>query len=73
MAERITLTAKDGYIYTDGKKTHGYVIYPSDGVSADDFKQISQEEYDALYNASEDELATDEDYQAALRELGERV
>lgn len=72
MAERITLIADEGYVYTDGK-IYGSVIYLAEGVSADNFKQIPREEYEQMLNADESELATDEDYQNALRELGVKI
>jgi hypothetical protein len=72
MAERITLIADEGYVYTDGK-IYGSVIYLAEGVSADNFKQIPREEYDQMLNADESELATEEDYQNALRELGAQI
>lgn len=72
MAERITLMADEGYVYTDGK-IYGSVIYLAEGVSADNFKQIPREEYEQMLNADESELATEEDYQNALRELGVKI
>lgn len=69
MAERITLIADEGYVYTDGK-IYGSVIYLAEGVSADNFKQIPREEYEQMLNADESELATEEDYQNALKEMG---
>lgn len=72
MAERIILTADEGYVYTDGK-IYGTVIYLAEGVNADNFKQITLEEYNEIMNAPEEELATEEDYQNALRELGVKI
>ena len=72
MAERITLIADEGYVYTDGS-IYGSTIYLAEGVSADNFKQITLEEYNEIVNAPEEELATDEDYQNALRELGVKI
>lgn len=72
MVERITLTADDGYVYTDGN-IYGSTIYLAEGMSADDFKQITLEEYNEIMNAPEEELATIEDYQNALRELGVKI
>ena len=72
MAERIILTADEGYVYTDGK-IYGSVIYLAEGVSADNFTQITLEEYNDIMNAPEEELATIEDYQNALRELGVKI
>lgn len=69
MAERITLIADEGYVYTDGK-IYGSVIYLAEGVSADNFKQITLEEYNEIMNAPEEERATEEDYQNALKEMG---
>ena len=72
MAERIKLVADEGYVYTNGE-IYGSVIYLAVGLSDEGFYQITREEYDAIMNASEEELATDEDYQKALRELGVNV
>ena len=72
MAERITLIADEGYVYTDGK-IYGSVIYLAEGVSAENFKQITLEEYNEIMNAPEEEQATEEDYQNALRELGVKI
>ena len=72
MAERITLIADEGYVYTDGK-IYGTTIYLAKGVNADNFKQITREEYEQMLNADESELATEEDYQNALRELGVKI
>ena len=72
MVERITLTADDGYVYTDGN-IYGSTIYLAEGMSADDFKQITLEEYNEIMNAPEEELATIEDYQNALCELGVKI
>ena len=69
MVERITLTADDGYVYTDGN-IYGSTIYLAKGVNADNFKQITREEYEQMLNADESELATDEDYKNALKEMG---
>lgn len=69
MAERIILTADDGYIYTNGK-IYGSTIYLADGENADGFYQITREEYTAIIEAESDETATEEDYQNALKEMG---
>ena len=59
MTERITLTADDEHIYTDGK-IYGKIIYLADGMKADNFRQITIEEYNKILNEPE------EDYQNAL-------
>ena len=69
MAERIILTADDGYIYTNGK-IYGSTIYLADGENADGFYKITREEYTAIIEAESDENATEEDYQNALKEMG---
>ena len=69
MDNRIILTADEGYVYTDGK-IYGTVIYLAEGVSANNFRQITLEEYNEIMNAPEEEQATEEDYQNALKEMG---
>ena len=73
MAERIPLVAKKGEILTNGRGTYGFDIYVEVGKSEDEYYPIPIEEYEAMMNAPEEERATDEDYQNALRELGVNV
>ncbi len=65
-----TLIAKEGYIYTNGD-TFGYTIHLGVYDSADNWWEITEEEYQALI-ASEDvpRRATEEDFKNALNELG---
>jgi hypothetical protein len=44
MGERITLNANKGMIFTDGS-TYGKTIYLSKGVSAENYYEITEEEY----------------------------
>ena len=69
MDNRIILTADDGYVYTNGS-IYGTCIYLAEGVSADNFRQITLEEYNEIMNSPEEEQATEEDYQNALKEMG---
>ena len=66
--ERIKLTAKDGMIFTNGE-TYGRIVYLGTGDSPDNWYEITEAEYEAI----KVEEATDEDYQAALREMGVKV
>jgi hypothetical protein len=45
--ERIILTAKDGYIYTNGVD-FGKIIYLANGVNASDYHEITEEEYNKI-------------------------
>ena len=69
MNNRIILTADEGYVYTDGK-IYGTVIYLAEGVSADNVRQITLEEYNEIMNPDEDESATNELVEAAKIILG---
>ena len=45
--ERTILKAKDGYVYTNGTD-YGKIIYLANGVSADDYHEITEEEYNKI-------------------------
>ena len=59
MDERILLVADEGYVYTNGE-VYGSTIYLAEGESADNFRQISREEYEAEL-LMENESAENED------------
>lgn len=61
-----TIKATDGHILTDGN-IYGTIIFLAEGMDESSFYEITTEEY-AMITA--DEEATEEDYQAALEELG---
>lgn len=48
--ERITLTARDGYIYTNGE-SYGRIIYLAVGANPDDWHEITDAEYQAILDA----------------------
>lgn len=52
--ERTVLTASVGMILTDGE-TYGTKIFLADGRSADEFHEISLEEYEYLMEAEVDQ------------------
>ena len=60
--ERTILTANEGMVLTDGH-VYGKTIFLAEGASADDWHEITEEEYRAIEESGE---ATDADYQAAL-------
>lgn len=72
---RESIKAKEGYILTNGE-IYGTEIFLAEGMSADDFYEITREEYEARM-AEEDPLnpdnATEADYQTALRDMGVKV
>ena len=71
--DRVILTASSGMILTNGK-SYGTCIFLGIGDSATNWHEITQEEYEALMEVTNEETtATEEDYQAALREMGVKV
>ena len=71
--ETITLTkliASDGMMLTNGEVI-GKEVFLGTGDSADNWHEITEAEYEAIMEAANEEsTATEEDYQAALREMG---
>lgn len=49
MKERKVLYAEQGRVLTDGK-TYGKVIFLADGVEAESFHEITEEEYQEILN-----------------------
>lgn len=47
MKQRIVLYAESGKVLTNGE-TYGTIIHLADGVSADSFYEITQEEYERI-------------------------
>lgn len=70
MAERIPIRADAGYVYTDGKGSYSDISWVVAGEDADAWYQIPRAEYDKMINSSEEEQATEKDYENALRGLG---
>ena len=69
---RKVIKASEGHILTNGE-VYGTKIYLTEGVNADDYHEITLEEYNNLMEAEseiESEEATEEDYQNALKRLG---
>lgn len=66
--DRITLIADKGMYYTNGI-VYGKQIHLEEGMTADGWYQITDEEYNALPK-EDDELATEEDYINAFERLG---
>ena len=66
---REIIEAREGYILTDGK-TYGTTIYLAEGVDASAFREITLEEYNAMFEGEE---ATAEDYQNELRGMGVQI
>lgn len=44
---RTSIKAKEGYILTNGE-VYGTEIFLAEGMSAEDFREISKEEYEAI-------------------------
>lgn len=70
MLERIPLTAPAGHVLTNGKGTNGFVIYVEVGKDENEYYPITIEEYEQMFKADEGDIATDLDYENALRGLG---
>lgn len=62
------LIANNGMILTNGE-AFGRVVFLGTGDSADNWYEITEAEYQAMMEKSEN-TATDADYQEALREMG---
>ncbi len=70
---RIVLKATEGMIYTNGE-SFGRTVFLGTGDSPDNWYEITEAEYEAMMESeSEEDSATEADYQAALRELGVKV
>ena len=75
MEQRAYIEATEGHILTNGA-IYGRRIYLADGVSEDDFYEITEEEYEEIIAADGEDnpdRATEEDYRAALRDMGVSV
>jgi hypothetical protein len=57
MKQRIVITADEGKILTNGT-IYGKVIYLSEGESADNYHEITEEEYNAMLAEKESEVST---------------
>lgn len=69
MSNENKLYADKGMLYTNGAETTGKEIRLAEGISKEEFYQISEEEYNAMFDETPENMATEEDYQNALREL----
>lgn len=65
---RIVIEASEGMVLTNGE-IFGTKIYLAEGLSGEDFHEITREEYETLQMSEEAEI---EDYQEALDKLGVR-
>lgn len=69
MEQRKILRAEEGMVLTDGN-VYGTIIYLAEGRDGSDFTTITKEEYEARMASPE---AEEEDYRAALKNLGVKV
>lgn len=70
---RIKLVATEGMVYTNGKD-YARIAYLCSSDSPDNWWEIPEAEYEAkMAEQTEEDTATDADYQAALRELGVKL
>lgn len=76
MEKRKGIEASAGHILTNGV-IYCHRITLAEGLSYDGFHEITEAEYEAIMAAEEDEdnpdRATEEDYRAALRDMGVSV
>lgn len=66
------IEATSGMVLTDGV-TYGRKIRVGNGVNPDTFYEIAEEEYNALVDTDEENTATEEDYQNALKDMGVKI
>lgn len=64
------IEASEGMILTDGV-IYGKKIFLAEGVDKSAFYEITEEEYNAITDS--EDVATEEDYQNALGEMGVRL
>jgi hypothetical protein len=71
MKKREPIKATEGHILTNGA-IYGRTIYLADDLNAADFYEITLDEYNAIVEDNDDDtdIATEDDYKAALREMG---
>lgn len=69
---RVKLIASDGMILTNGE-AYGRVVFLAINDSPDNWHEITEAEYEARMEIDTEDIATVEDYQAALREMGVKV
>ena len=69
---RKVITATEGHILTNGE-IYGTEILLAEGLDGADFYEITLDEYNAQHEAEHSEEATEDDYRAALNELGVSV
>ena len=55
MKQRIVLYAESGKVLTNGE-TYGTIIHLADGVSADSYYEITQEEYERILKEQEEKF-----------------
>lgn len=67
------IEAKDGMVLTNGKGDYGEIIYYENGTDPDEYYPITREEYEAITNTDPENMATEQDYQNALRDMGVSV
>lgn len=58
--DRITLKAKNGYRFTNGADVHGKIIHLANGMSADGFYEITEEEFALLSQKDGETVSPDE-------------
>lgn len=66
------IEASSGMILTDGA-TFGKKILVAEGVDKNTFYEITEEEYNAMFETDTENTATEEDYQNALKDLGVKL
>ena len=69
MDERILLVADEGYVYANGE-VYGSTIYLAEGESAENFRQITREQYEAEMLMQNESAQNDELIEAAKIILG---
>ncbi|MBO5339820.1 MAG: hypothetical protein J6A62_02335 [Oscillospiraceae bacterium] len=57
MKVRTVLTADEGMVLTDGTN-YGKVVYLAEGAAPDNYREITQEEYEGIMVQAESEVVT---------------
>ena len=72
MMGRIKMVATEGMVLTNGE-IYGKTVFLGNGDSPDNWREITDEEFEKRQTDDTEDVATEDDYRSALRELGVKV